>query len=105
LLTNGHADGSDKVDMPTQILLGALPLLTHPRPVADARPLEVVVVGWGTGVTAGVVEQFPVKQVTALELEPEVVRASELFRHVNHDARRDPRTKLRTADGRNFFLG
>jgi spermidine synthase len=41
LVTNGHVDASDGVDMSTQILLGAYPLLWKP----DAT--EVGVVGWG----------------------------------------------------------
>ena len=101
LLTNGHSDGSDNLDMPTQIELAALPMLLHP---AEPAPASVAVVGWGTGVTGGVVLQFPVEHVTALELEPEVLRAADFFRHVNHDALRDPRVRLILADGRNVFL-
>jgi spermidine synthase len=101
LLTNGHSDGSDNVDMPTQILLAALPMLLYPAPNA---PASVAVVGWGTGVTGGVVEQFPVQHLTALEIEPEVLRAADLFRHVNHDSLQDARLKRLLADGRNAFL-
>jgi len=101
LFTNGHPDASDNPDMPTQILLAALPMLLHPAPTA---PAEVAMVGWGSGVTAGVAQQFPLKRLTALELEPQVLRASDHFRHVNHDALRDPRLKVTLEDGRNYFL-
>lgn len=99
LLTNGHADASDNPDMPTQIALGALPMLLH----RDAA--EVAVIGWGSGVTGGVTEQFPLRRLTALELEPQVLRAADLFRAVNHDSLRDPRLRIVVADGRNYFLG
>jgi spermidine synthase len=100
LLTNGHADASNQEDMPNQILLAALPLLLHPSPA----PERVAIIGWGSGVTAGTALRFPIGALTAVELEPKVLRASEWFRDVNHDAARDPRVKIVADDGRNYLL-
>lgn len=100
LLTNGHADASNRGDMPNQILLAALPLLLHSSP----SPERVGVIGWGSGVTAGAALRFPLRSLTAVELEPAVVTASEWFRDVNHDAARDPRVQIIPADGRNYLM-
>lgn len=101
LYTNGHADASNNPDMPTQILLAALPMLLHP---ATPAPSRVAVVGWGSGVTGGVAEQFPLRHLTAMELEPQVLRADRFFRSVNHNALNDSRLTLLQEDGRNVFL-
>jgi spermidine synthase len=59
--------------MPTQILIGALPLLV--REQTD----DVLLIGLGSGVTLGTIEQFPIKRVTCVELEPAVIEASRHF--------------------------
>ncbi len=98
LLTNGNIDGGDQDDMATQTLLSALPLLIKP----DAR--DVCIIGWGTGVTAGAAEQFPVKSIIGIELEPKVIEAAKFFEHVNNKPELDPRLTLEYNDGRNYLL-
>ena len=98
LVTNGHVDGSDTADMPIQSLIAGYPLLLKP----EAKTIGVI--GWGCGVSTGVVTQFPVKSITAVELEPAVVEASKLFHHVNHAPERDRRLTIEFNDGRNFLL-
>lgn len=100
LLTNGHADASDRADLPNQILLSALPLLLH----TSSAPERVAVIGWGSGVTAGAALCFPIRSLIGIELEPMVLRASEWFRTVSHDALHDPRVKMVIGDARNYFL-
>ena len=51
LKNNGKVDASNGDDMATQILVGLLPLVFHPRAL-DAPP-RVAVVGYGSGVTIG----------------------------------------------------
>jgi spermidine synthase len=99
LRVNGKADASDGIDMLTQLMLGHLPMLLHPRPE------RALVIGLGSGVTAGAMAQHPVlKALDVVELEPAVIRASAFFTHVNRDVLRDPKVRVVVADGRNFIL-
>jgi spermidine synthase len=99
LLINARVNASDNPgDMMTQVLLAQVPLLLAPRTA------DVFVLGWGSGVTAGSALEWPATQITAVELEPAVVEASDLYRHVNHDARRNPRLQLYEDDARHLLL-
>jgi spermidine synthase len=97
LKVNGKPEASTTGDMPTQILIGSLPLLV--RQQTD----DVLLIGLGSGVTLGSVEQFPVKRVTCVELEPAVVEATHYFEDVNNRPLKDPRLRLISNDGRNFI--
>ena len=85
-------------DMPTQLMLGHLPLLVHPA------PSEVAVIGLGAGVTAAAVARHPVTRLDVVEIEPAVVEASRFFTKVNDGVLGDPRVRTVLADGRNFLL-
>src|SRR6185503_13514312 len=97
LKVNGKPEASTTGDMPTQILIGTLPLL------ARQQTDDVLLIGLGSGVTLGSVEQFPVKRVTCVELEPAVVEATRHFEDVNNRPLEDPRLRLVSNDGRNFI--
>jgi spermidine synthase len=97
LKVNGKPEASTAGDMPTQILIGTLPLLV--RQWTD----DVLLIGLGSGVTLGSVEQFPAKRITCVELEPAVVEASRHFEDVNNRPLNDPRLRLISNDGRNFI--
>ena len=97
LKVNGKPEASTAGDMPTQILIGAMPLLV--REHTD----DVLLIGLGSGVTLGTVEQFPVKRVTCVELEPAVLEASRHFEDVNNHPLDDPRLRMISNDGRNFI--
>ena len=99
LSINGRVNASDRRDdMMTQVLVAEAPLLIAPR--VD----DVLLVGWGSGVSAGTALAAPVRQVTAVEIEPAVVEASAFFAHVNHDPRSDPRLRLYEDDARHILL-
>ena len=99
LKVDGKVDASNGVDMLTQLMLGHLPLLLHPH--AE----RVLVIGLGSGVTAGAIAQHPtVREIDVVELEPAVVEASSFFARENRDVLRDPRVRLVIGDGRNFVL-
>ncbi len=98
LRVNGKTDASSSGDMPTQVLSGHFPLLLA------KDPKDVLVIGLGSGVTAGAVTRYPVKHLTVVELEAAVVEASRFFNHVNHRPLEDPRTRVVLNDGRNFLL-
>ena len=98
LKVNGKVDASDIGDMPTQVLSGLLPVMLHPN------PKEVLVIGYGSGVTPGAVLQAPIARLQVAEIEAAVYEASNRhFAHVNHQPDRDPRTTLTVDDGRNFL--
>lgn len=97
LKVNGKPDASTGSDLPTQVLIGTLPLLIREK--TD----DVLVVGLGSGVTLGSVEQFPIKRVTCVELEPAVIEASRHFDDVNNRPLEDKRLTLVANDGRNFI--
>ena len=98
LRINGKTDASISNDMENQILLGHLPMFFHPE------PKEVLVIGLGSGVTLGSVEQYPVESIDMVEIEPAVIEAASFFADYNHHALEDPRMNLVIADGRNFLL-
>lgn len=91
---DGKTDASTGQDMHTQLLLGHVPMFLRP----DAR--AALVVGLGSGATAGAVLSHPVSAVDVVELSPEVARASRLFEAANGRALSDPRLRLHLTDGR-----
>jgi len=97
LKINGKTDASTGTDMPTQILLGQLPLLLRP----DAK--EVLVVGLGAGVTAGSVLKHPVERLDVVELSRGVASAARFFAEANGGALADSRLRLSLEDARTFL--
>jgi spermidine synthase len=97
LKVNGKPEASTAGDMPTQVLIGALPLVL--REHTD----KVLLIGLGSGVTLGSIEQFPIKRVTCVELEPAVVEASQYFNDINNRPLEDERLEMISNDGRNFI--
>ncbi len=80
-------------------LQALLPLLVHP-----GEPRSVLVVGFGTGITAGALLRYPGLETRVVaELLPAVVEASVHFTG-NFDAARDPRIEFRIGDGRQELL-
>jgi len=97
LAINGRTNASDKEDMPTQVMLGVLPLLLAPR-IENG-----LIVGFGSGVTVGSMLQSPIKQLECVELEPAVIRAGDYFNHVNNQPRGDARLRLIVDDARAYL--
>ena len=94
---NGRTNASDREDMPTQVMLGQLPLLLAPR------LKNALIVGYATGVTAGAMLQSPVESVECVELEPATVNGSRYFEHVNNHPLNDPRLHLIIDDARTYL--
>jgi spermidine synthase len=97
LIINGKADASSIGDLPTQVLLGQIPLMFHPHPDT------VLVIGYGSGVTAGSVLTHPVKLLRTVEISPEVIEASRYFGDVNQHPLENPRMKLTIDDALAFL--
>ncbi|HVZ85739.1 MAG TPA: fused MFS/spermidine synthase [Polyangia bacterium] len=99
LKNNGKVDASNDADMPTQIMVGLLPLLFY----KGEAPPKVALVGFGSGVTAGAITQYPIKSLEVVELEPAIYRASRFFANDNHRPLENPKVTVRVGDGRNFL--
>ncbi|HET9478706.1 MAG TPA: fused MFS/spermidine synthase, partial [Pyrinomonadaceae bacterium] len=95
---NGRTNASDGIyDMPTQVMLGQLPMLIAPR------QSKGLIIGFATGVTVGSMLQSPIESVTCVELEPATVEGSRFFEHVNNRPLDDPRTKFIVDDARTYL--
>jgi len=94
LSSSGKMEGSVHGDWSTMGLLAHYPLLLHPK--AE----EVLVIGLGTGITAGEALYYPIKNLDVVEISPEVVEASQFFQSVNNDVLNDSRTTLLIQDAR-----
>lgn len=77
--------------------------IAHLAMMLHTDPKDVLVIGLGGGVTPGAASLHPQATVDIVELSETVVRASEWFRHVNHDVLRRPNARLRVDDGRNYL--
>lgn len=97
LRVNGKTDASLAMDMRTQLLSGYLPMFF------SKNPESVLVVGQGSGVTLGAVEQFPAKDIDLVEISPTVIEGSRFFDPFNHHALDDPRVRVILEDGRNHI--
>ena len=98
LKVNGKTDASSKGDLRTQSLLVHLPLLLHPKPE------KALLIGLGSGISLGAMEQHSVvRAIDCVEISPEVVEASRYFDAVNYHALDDPRAHLIVEDGRNHI--
>ncbi len=97
LLINGKGQGSTAFsDMRVNLLLAYLPILFRPESKKN------LIIGLGTGTTAGHLSQF--SKTTTVEIEPSILKAAEYFNAVNLDVLKNPNHKLMIADGRNYLL-
>jgi spermidine synthase len=95
LKTNGKSDASSVADMNTQVLVGLLPAMAHPR------PRRAFVVGFGSGVTTRTLADVPgMERVDVAEIERAVLRASRLFEGVNRGVLADPKVHVIEDDAR-----
>jgi predicted Zn-dependent protease len=75
-----------------------MPILLHPA------PRSVLVIGLGTGMTAGAAALHPeVSEVVTAEIAPEVARAARCFTTENYGVLDSPKHRLVHADGRHFL--
>lgn len=100
LILNGKIDASVGdfllTDMPTQTLLAFIPLVLSPD------PQKALVIGYGSGVTAGTLGK-QVSQVDCLEIEKNVIKASPFFNEFNLKAHENPNVRIHIGDARKFI--
>jgi len=97
LYVNGKPDAGTAGDLPTQVLLGHLPMFLAP----DAR--DVLVIGHGSGITSGSMTRHPVEQVDIVEISPGVLNADSIFSEVNYGVLDDPRVRTHQDDAQSFL--
>jgi spermidine synthase len=97
LQVNGKTDASSG-DQFTQRFLAELPLAMHPA------PKKALLIGWGSGCTAGSALLYPLESADCVEIEKATLNAAPFFRPMNRQALSDPRMHLHVQDGRNFLL-
>jgi spermidine synthase len=100
LYVQGVSNSGDSMTSLRYMRLQALlPLLIH-----RGEPRAALVIGLGTGITAGSLLAFDgLERRVCAELMPEVVRATSLFQG-NHGVASDRRVELRLIDGRRELL-
>jgi spermidine synthase len=97
LLINGKPDASNVPtgDMRTQLLLGHLPALHIDQ------PKNALVIGLGSGVTAGALALHGLNRIDIVEIEEKVAHASEYFEQENGNVLKKKNVRLIIDDGRN----
>ncbi|MFZ5830377.1 MAG: fused MFS/spermidine synthase, partial [Planctomycetota bacterium] len=96
---NGKADGNAVGDVGTQVMLGVLPALLHPD------PSTAMVVGMGTGETAGWLAETPgMQRVDVVELEHAIDDVARRCALANHDVMRHPKVRRIYNDAREVLL-
>lgn len=97
LLINGKPDASNVPtgDMRTQLLLGHLPVLLH------QNPEDALVIGLGSGVTAGALSTHVLKRIECVEIEKKVVEAARFYTTENLGILQKKEFHLVIDDGRN----
>jgi len=98
-IVNGKGDGHARLDAGTQVMGGVLAGLLHPA------PRRAVVIGLGTGTTAGWLGALPtMEHVDVVEIEPAIVHVAEMCTAVNRDVLHNPKVRIVAGDGREFLL-
>ncbi|MFH1762343.1 MAG: fused MFS/spermidine synthase, partial [bacterium] len=97
LKVNGKPDASTMTDLKTQILCSHIPLLMH------QNPKDIMIVGLGSGITAGAALKHSINRCDIVEISRAVVEGSRFFDSVSGKPIDDPRTKLTICDAKEFL--
>jgi spermidine synthase len=98
-MVNGKSDGDSRADAGTQVMAGLVGALRHPSPKRS------LVIGLGTGSTAGWLGQVPGMQaVDVYELEPVIRRVAEAASDINANVMHHPLVHIHYGDARELLL-
>lgn len=93
IMVNGKPDSNTKYDLQTLKLSAHIPALWA------AHPSKALVIGLGTGVTAGELALYPeLKRIDVAELSSGVVEALPLFAPFTHAVQNNPRLHIHAGD-------
>jgi len=94
-LVGGKSDGNAATDAGTQIMFSVLAAMLHPQ------PQEGLVIGLGTGESAGWLATLPTMQrVDVVELEPAIAAVAAASTALNHDVLHHPKVQIEFNDAR-----
>ncbi len=98
-IINGKIDGNSRLDSGTQIMSGLTGAILHPN------PKRALVIGLGTGSTAGWLGKVPeMEHVEVVELEPAVREVARVCASVNQNVLENPKVHLHIGDAREVLL-
>src|SRR5262249_4099909 len=98
LLVSGKSDGNSVRDASTQVMLGLLGAALHPQ------PRRTLVIGLGTGGTAGWLARVPaIAAVDVFELEPVVIEFARVCSPANQDVLHNPKVHIIFGDARELL--
>jgi hypothetical protein len=98
-VVNGKVDGSARGDAATQVMGGLVGGILHPH------PKRALVIGLGTGSTAGWLGSIPeIDRVDVVELEPVIRAVAGACRSVNRDVLQNPKVHVMIGDAREVLL-
>ena len=96
---NGKADGNARGDAATVVMGGLLGAALHPQ------PRRSLVIGLGTGSTAGWLAALPgMERTDVIELEPSMLRVADACASVNQHLLSNPRARVLLGDAREVLL-
>jgi spermidine synthase len=99
VLTNGKFQGNDSLELRDNRGFAHLPI------IFAAKRKTAMVIGLGTGVSAGTAAAYDFERIDVAELSPAIIEAARgPFKAVNRDVLADPRVRLLVEDGRNVLL-
>jgi len=100
LILNGVNMSADNMDSRKYMtLLSYIPLLLV------ENPKNVLVICFGTGLTAGAAGAYPgINLVDSVDISPGVFRAGKFFKATNHNVMNNPKVKKIVQDGRQHLL-
>ncbi len=98
-VVNGKVDGHARQDAGTQVMLGVVGAILH------SSPRKALVIGLGTGSTAGWLGATPaIQRVDVVELEPAILRVARECHAVNAGAMQNPKVRVVIGDARETLL-
>ncbi len=98
-IVSGKSDGHAIFDGGTQVMSGLLGTALHPH------PKRALVVGLGTGTTAGWLGEVPeLERVDVFEIEPAIARVAEACSDVNRRPLENPKVHVSYGDARELLL-
>ena len=97
LYVNTKPDASNTNDLDTQLLMAHAPLFLA------TEASKVLIIGYGSGITAGSALRHPIDQADIVEISPAVLRAGRLFERDNYQVSQDARAHIYIEDGQSFL--
>lgn len=98
-IVNGKIDGNAIGDAATQVMGGLIGTALHPRPE------RALVIGLGTGSTAGWLAKVPsMTRVDVVEIEPGIVEVARFCAPVNQNVLGNPKVDIRFGDAREYLM-